>query len=139
MQYLSIDICEEAHSLLLANKGWVMVKEEEKDKRGVQAILLEHHMYIDTCASYASTPYPHLLQNMEKQACGLVRHSNVGSCRMDTAGEMGASIQMWLNKDGVTTIVSLKVLDKIWLVLLQMLQWVICHPHQPGQHCCQKQ
>jgi hypothetical protein len=35
---------------------------------------------------------------------------------MDTAGEMGAVKQMWLNKEGVATIIPLKILEKIWPV-----------------------
>jgi hypothetical protein len=73
-------------------------------------------MYIITCASYASTPYPHFLENIEKQAHSLIRHSNFRSCEMDTAGKMGAIKQMWLNKGGVATVVPLKVLKKIWPV-----------------------
>ncbi len=64
----------------------------------MRGILLEHHMYIDTCASYASTPYPHLLENMKKQMHGLVGHSNARLCRIDTTGEMGAIMQMWLKE-----------------------------------------
>ena len=41
-------------------------------ERGVRGILLKHHIYIDTCASYASTPYPDLLKNIDKQRRGLV-------------------------------------------------------------------
>ncbi len=63
MQNLSINICEEAHSLFLVNDGWVMVQEEEKEKGGVKGILSEHYVYIGRCASYKSTPYPHLLEN----------------------------------------------------------------------------
>jgi hypothetical protein len=33
---------------------------------------------------------------------------------MDTAGDMGAIKQMWLNKGGVAAMVLLKVLKKIW-------------------------
>ncbi len=73
-------------------------------------------MYIDTCASYSSTPYPELLKNIEQQKCGLVGHSNAGSCGMDKAGDFGAIKQVWLNKDGVATIVSLKILEQIWPV-----------------------
>ncbi len=50
------------------------------------------------------------------QEHGLVGHSNVGMCGVDTAGDMGAIEQMWLNEGGVAAIVSLKVLEKIWLV-----------------------
>jgi hypothetical protein len=88
VQNLGINMCEEAHSLFSANKGWGMAQEEKKEKSGVQCILLKHHMYIDTCVSYSSTPYPNLLENMKKQTQGLVGHSNAGLCGMDTTGEM---------------------------------------------------
>jgi hypothetical protein len=65
---------------------------------------------MNTCASYTSTPYCEHLGNMEVQERGLVGHSNAGLCGMDTAGDMGAIKQMWLNKGGVVAIVPLKVL-----------------------------
>jgi hypothetical protein len=53
---------------------------------------------------------------MEKQARNIIGHSNTRLCEMDTAREMGPIKQMWLNKGGVTTIVPLKILEKIWPV-----------------------
>jgi hypothetical protein len=47
-------------------------------QKGLRGILLPHHVYIDTCASYASTPYPHLLKNLKKEERALVGHSNMG-------------------------------------------------------------
>ncbi len=35
VQNIDIDLCEEAHSLFSANKGWGMVQEEKKEKLGV--------------------------------------------------------------------------------------------------------
>jgi hypothetical protein len=35
VQNLSINICKETHCLLSADEGWVMLQEEEKEKRGV--------------------------------------------------------------------------------------------------------
>ena len=70
-------------------------------------------MYIDTCASYASTPYAHLLTNVKEQACGLVGHSDAGLCSMRSSGEMGALEKVWLNDGGVATILSLKELEKL--------------------------
>ncbi len=80
----------------------------------MRGILSPHHMYIDTCASYASTPYAHLLTNLKKQAHGLMGHSNAGSCSMSLSGEMGALKKVWLNKGGVATILPLKELEKLW-------------------------
>ncbi len=116
MQNLKNKICNVVHSLFLADEGLMMVQEEKEEKSGVRGILLKHHVYINTCASYASTPCPELLENMRKQARGLVGHSNAGSCGVDTAGEMRAIKQMWLNEGRVATIIPLKVLKKIWPV-----------------------
>jgi hypothetical protein len=73
-------------------------------------------MYIDTCTSYASTLYPHLLKNLKKEERALVGHSNMGLGGMEMSGKMGAVEQMWLNEGGVATIIPLKVLEKIWPV-----------------------
>ncbi len=69
-------------------------------------------MYIETCATFASTPYPHLLTNLKKEEHALMGHSNMGSGRVEMSGEMGAVDQMWLNKGGVATIIPLKVLER---------------------------
>ena len=53
VQNLNIDDCSEEHSLL-------------KQAKGVRGILSPYHAYIDTCASYSSTPYPELLSNLKK-------------------------------------------------------------------------
>ena len=82
----------------------------------MQGIVLKFHLYVDTCASYTSIPYREHLGNVEVQERGLVGQSNAGLCGMDTAGDMGAIKQMWLNKGGVAAIVPLKVLKKIRLV-----------------------
>ncbi len=79
----------------------------------MQGILSKHHLYIDTCTSYTSTPYCEHLGNVEVQEHGLVEHSNARLCGMDTAGDMGAIKQMWLNEGGLAAIVHLKVLKKI--------------------------
>ncbi len=85
-------------------------------KRGIHGILLPHHVYINMCATFASTPYPHLLTNLKKEERALMGHSNMGSGGMEMSGEMGAVNQMWLNEGGVATIIPLKVLEKIWPV-----------------------
>jgi hypothetical protein len=74
---------------------------------------LKYHLYINTSTSYASTPCHKNFGNVEVQELGLVGHSNVGLCGMDTTGDMGAIKKMWLSKGGVTAIVPLK-LKKIW-------------------------
>jgi hypothetical protein len=87
-------------------------------------ILSPEHMYIDTCASYASTPYAHLLTNLTKQARGLVGHSNAGLCSMSSSGEIGALKKVWPNKGCVTTILPLNELEK-----LEMPWWCFCLAH----------
>jgi hypothetical protein len=89
------------------------MQDKEKEEKGVQGILLKYHLYINTCASYASTPYREHLGNVEVQECGLVGHSNVGLRRMDTIIDMEAIEQMWLNEGRVAGIAPLKVLEKI--------------------------
>jgi hypothetical protein len=81
--------------------------------KGVQGILSPYHAYINTCASYSSTPYPELLSNLKKQARGLIGHSNAGSCGMDSSGSLGALEQVWLNEGGVAMIIPLKQLEKL--------------------------
>ena len=66
------------------------------------------------CASYTSTPYPHLFLNLKKEEHGLIGHSNTKSCSMDFSKEMGALKQMRLNKGRVSTIIPLKQLEKLW-------------------------
>ncbi len=79
----------------------------------MQGILSPYHAYINTCASYASTPYPELLLNLKKELHGLIGHSNAGSCRMDLSGLLGALEQVWLNEGRVATIIPLKQLEKL--------------------------
>jgi hypothetical protein len=116
VQNLNIGDCEEGHGLFLSEKddGLTIVQDKEKKEKGVQDILSKYRLYIDTCASYACTLYPEHFGNLEVQESGLVGHSNTGLCRMDTARDMGAIEQMWLNKGGVAAIVPLKVLKNIW-------------------------
>ena len=105
---------EDAHALFSADEDDGLGLVQKNEERGVRGILSKHHIYIDTCASYASTPYRDLLKNIESQKRGLVGHSNAGSCGMNETGDLGAIKQMWLNEGGVATVVPLKVLEKIW-------------------------
>jgi hypothetical protein len=115
VQNLNIGNCEEGHGLFLSkkDKSLAIVQDKEKDEKEVEGILLMYHLYINMCASYASTPYHVHLGNVEVQEHGLVGHSNMGLCGMDTIGDMGAIKQMWLN-EGIAAIVPLKILKKIW-------------------------
>jgi hypothetical protein len=126
VQNLNIEDCVQEHSLISADDNYKMFQREKKvitkemhfpwEKRGIHGILSPHHMYIDTCATFASTPYPHLLANLKKEEHALMGHSNMGSGRMEMSSKMGAVNQMWLNEGGVATIIPLKVLEKIWPV-----------------------
>jgi hypothetical protein len=77
IQNLIIANCSEEHNLFSANNGRGLV---QKQAKGVRGILSPYQAYIDTCASFSSTPYPELLSNLKKQAHGLIGHSNAGSC-----------------------------------------------------------
>ncbi len=77
-------------------------------------ILSPDHLYIDTCASYPSTPHAHLLDNLMEQLQGLCGHTNSGSTTIDMAGDLSPIKKMWLNKCGVGSITPLKILEKIW-------------------------
>ncbi len=80
----------------MAEDSWAMVQ-IKKEMTGVCNILSPHHVYINTCASYASTPYPQILHHLTTKARGLVRHSNVGLCGMNSGHELDTIKQMWLN------------------------------------------
>jgi hypothetical protein len=54
VQNLNIDNCSEEHNLFSADDGYGLI---QKQVKGVWGILSPYHVYIDTCASYSSTPY----------------------------------------------------------------------------------
>ena len=85
VQNLNIDNCSKEHNLFSADDGYGLI---QKQVKGVWGILSPYHVYIDTCASYSSTPYKELLLNLKKQARGLIGHSNEGS------GSLGALEQV---------------------------------------------
>ena len=116
VQHLHLDDCEDGHGLFSSGEDEGLAFAQKGGKQGVRGILSKHHVYIDTCASYASTPYPELLKNIEQQKHDLVGHSNAGSCGMDKVGDLGAIKQVWLNEGGIATIVPLKILEQIWPV-----------------------
>jgi hypothetical protein len=110
VQNLNIGDCNDEHSLFSADDGYGLI---QKQAKGVQGILSPYHAYIDTCASYSSTPYSELLSNLKKQASGLIGHSNAGLCRMDLSDSLGALEQVWFNEGGVAAIIPLKQLKKL--------------------------
>jgi hypothetical protein len=81
VQNLNIGNCEEGHGLFLSKKdeGLGIMQNKEKEEKGVQGILSKYHLYIDTCSSYASTPYHEHLGNVEMQDCGLMDTAMWGS------------------------------------------------------------
>jgi hypothetical protein len=82
----------------------------------MHGILSLNHLYINTCTTYASTPYREILENLKKQLHGLCSHTNSGSTTMNKAGALGAVKKMWLKEGGVASVILLKILEKIWLV-----------------------
>ncbi len=134
VQNLSIEECNEGHGLLMAQDEEECALAQESsvcrwangrpqlssgpfgNSGGVRDILSPDHLYIDMCATYASTPYAHLLENLKKQLWGLCGHTNSGSSTMDEAGTLGAVKKMWLNKGGLASVILLKILEKIWPV-----------------------
>jgi len=82
----------------------------------VRGVLQPNHLYIDTCASYASTPYRSLFKNMQESDRGLVGHSNCGLTTMTTVGDLGNIRGMWLNESGIANIVPLDLISKIWRI-----------------------
>jgi hypothetical protein len=99
----------------LAKHGWAMVQ-TKRGMMGVRDILSPYHVYINTCASYASTPHPQILHHLMTQEQGLVGHSNAGLCRMNSSSELSTIKQMWLNKGGIATIILLTQIKLIWPV-----------------------
>ena len=83
---------------------------------GVRGLLDPNHLYIDTCASYASTPYRSLLEDVHEVQRGLVGHSNCGSTTMNEVGNLGKIEGMWVNEGGIANIVPLEMISKIWRI-----------------------
>ena len=83
---------------------------------GVRGLLDPNHLYIDTCASYASTPYRNLLEDIREVRRGLVGHSNCGSTTMNEVGNLGKIEGMWVNEGEIANIVPLEMISKIWRI-----------------------
>jgi hypothetical protein len=70
VQNPSIEDCDKGHGLLTT-------QDEEEcalvqgSGGGICGILSPNHLYIDTCATYASPPYREILENLKKQLRGL--------------------------------------------------------------------
>jgi hypothetical protein len=77
VQNLSVEECNDGHGLLTAQDEAEYVLAQGSG-RGVHGILSPDHLYIDTCTTYASTPYAHLLDNLRRQMHGLCSHTNSG-------------------------------------------------------------
>jgi hypothetical protein len=102
VQNLNVEDCVEGHGLFSTDEEFEMLQKEDTSKaavrqqgqKGIRGILSPHHVYIDTCATFASTPYPHLLTNLKKEERALMGHSNMGSGGMEKSRQMGAVKQM---------------------------------------------
>jgi hypothetical protein len=101
------------------NDGYSLFSTNKEDKcmfmknKGAELIILLDHLYINTCASYPSMPYAHLLDNLMKHLRGFCSHTISRSTTMDMADDLGAIKKMWLNKYGVASVLPLKVLEMI--------------------------
>jgi hypothetical protein len=125
-----IDDADDAHALFSADalepsevadtseesQECVFVQRGKVKPTGVRGLLNPHHLYIDTCASYASTPYRKLLDNVRKVDRGLIGHSNCRSTTMNEVGSLGKIDGMWLNEGGIANIVPLEMISKIWRI-----------------------
>ncbi len=96
VQNLSVEECNDSHGLLTAQDEAECALPQGSG-RGVHGILSPDHLYIDTCATYASMPYAHLPNNLRKQMRGLCGHTNSGSTTMN-----GQSRQLWSHQEDVT-------------------------------------
>jgi hypothetical protein len=70
VQNLSIEDCNEGRGLLMTQDEEECVLAQGSGG-GICGILSPNHLYIDTCATYASTPYREILENLKKQLRGL--------------------------------------------------------------------
>ena len=127
---LNIDELDDAHALFSAdaqerngelqecdnNTQECGFAQQGKGSKGVRGLLQPNHLYIDTCASYASTPHRYLLENIKEADRGLIGHSNCGSTTMTKVGDLGNIKEMWLNKNGIANIVPLELISKIWRI-----------------------
>ena len=126
----NIDEADDAHALFSTEGGEVGAEvgtESESQEcafaqngkakpTGVRGLLNPNHLYIDTCASYASTPYRNLLSDVHEVNRGLIGHSNCGSTTMNEVGNLGKIEGMWLNEGGIANIVPLDIISKIWRI-----------------------
>ena len=126
----NIDKADDAHALFSAEGGEIGAETDTSSESqecafaqrgrakptGVRGLLNPSHLYIDTCASYASTPYRSLLNDVHEVSRGLVGHSNCGSTTMNEVGNLGKIEGMWLNEGGIANIVPLEVISKIWWI-----------------------
>ena len=112
---MNVDECDDAHAMFSADGELQECDADaqecgfaQRGSRGVRGVLQPNHLYIDTCASYASTPYCNLLDNVWEADRGLVGHSNCGATTMTHIGDVGRITNMWLNESGIANIVPLE-------------------------------
>ena len=81
---LNINDCDQEHGLIVCND----LEHNMVQKGDLHGVLNPKHLYIDTCATYASTPYPELLTNINTGRKGLIGHGNAGSTFMKETGDL---------------------------------------------------
>lgn len=94
----------------LSGSGITMV---QKKICGLSVLKL-NHLYMDSCTSYASTPFREVLDGVSKKDIGLLGHGNAGSTFMGKSGELGDIKNIWVNEDGTANILPLSELTKIY-------------------------
>ncbi len=82
----------------------------------IHGTLQLNHLYIDTCASYASTPCHNFLTAIHVVEWGLVGHSSCGPTTMTEQGCLGQVGDFWLNESGIANIIPPEQIAKIWRV-----------------------
>jgi hypothetical protein len=91
--------------------GFSMIQGGSNQRTG-PSILKPNHLYVDTCASYASTPYPELFTGIKTEDRGLIGHGNAGSTVMGETGHLGKLNKAWVNRGGIANIVPFNELIK---------------------------
>jgi hypothetical protein len=104
--------CPQTGQQLLNVHGLTLLGSAKSSKQ-VLDVLKPHHLLVDSCASYCSTPYRELLDKIAPQDTGLIGHGNAGSTYMNEAGSIGSLDKVWLNEEGIANILPLSELIKI--------------------------
>ena len=85
----------------------ITIVQKGRQGKRVRGLLDLSHLYLDTCTSYAGTPYQDPLYNIHEASRGLT---------MKEVGNLGKIERVWLNEGGISNIVPIEELSKIWQV-----------------------